>query len=104
MTTPLTAAARTAALATLPGWHAQDGRDAWHKRFAFKDFNQAFAFMTRVALRAEQADHHPEWCNVYNVVEITLSTHDANGVTEKDVALAHFIEEAAAPFGVSAGA
>ena len=64
------------------------GRDAITRKFAFKDFNQAFGFMTRAALLAEKMDHHPEWFNVYRTVEVTLSTHDADGLTEKDVALA----------------
>ncbi|MEZ5996594.1 MAG: 4a-hydroxytetrahydrobiopterin dehydratase [Hyphomonadaceae bacterium] len=83
------------ALARLQGWRQAEGRDAVAKEFRFADFNAAFAFMTRVALYAERNDHHPEWFNVYNRVEITLSTHDAGGVTEKDVALAHFIDQAA---------
>jgi len=79
-------------LAELPGWRAADGRDAIAKTFTFKDFNQAFGFMTRVALLAEKMDHHPEWFNVYNRVEITLSTHDAGGVTQNDVAMAKAME------------
>ncbi len=86
-----------AALARLEGWRAVDGRDAIQREFRFKDFNAAFGFMSRVALYAERHDHHPEWTNVYNRVAITLSTHDAGGVTDKDVALAHFIDEAALP-------
>jgi 4a-hydroxytetrahydrobiopterin dehydratase len=85
-----------AALARLDGWHAAEGRDAIIKEYRFKDFNAAFGFMSRVALHAEKADHHPEWSNVYNRVEVTLSTHDSGGVTDKDVALAHFMDEAAA--------
>jgi 4a-hydroxytetrahydrobiopterin dehydratase len=84
-----------AALAQLPGWSSVEGRDAIVKDFRFADFNAAFAFMTRVALHAEKHDHHPEWSNVYNRVLVTLSTHDAGGVTEKDVALAHFMDAAA---------
>ena len=84
-----------AALARLDGWRAGEGRDAIAKQFRFKDFNAAFGFMSRVALYAEKADHHPEWFNVYNRVDVTLSTHDAGGVTEKDVALARFMDEAA---------
>lgn len=72
-----------------------EGRDAIHKEFLFKDFNQAFGFMTRVALKAEKMDHHPEWFNVYNKVQITLSTHDCSGLSENDVQLANFIETAA---------
>ncbi len=88
----LTGATRNAALADLPGWAEVEGRDAIHKTFQFTDFNAAFGFMTRVAMAAEKADHHPEWFNVYNRVEITLATHDAGGVTDKDVALASLIE------------
>ncbi len=85
-----------AAIARLEGWRAADGRDAIVKEFRFKDFNAAFGFMSRVALYAERHDHHPEWFNVYNRVEATLATHDAGGVTDKDVALAHFMDQAAA--------
>ncbi|HCK84136.1 MAG TPA: 4a-hydroxytetrahydrobiopterin dehydratase [Hyphomonadaceae bacterium] len=93
MPTPKIGAA--AALAQLPGWTAADGRDAIAKEFRFADFNAAFAFMTRVALHAEKHDHHPEWFNVYNRVEVTLATHDAGGVTQKDLALARFMDEMA---------
>lgn len=79
---------RTSALAGLAGWQEVDGRDAISKTFKFKDFNAAFGFMTRIALIAEKADHHPEWFNVYNRVEVTLTTHDAGGVTQKDIDLA----------------
>jgi 4a-hydroxytetrahydrobiopterin dehydratase len=85
-----------AALARLDGWHAAQGRDAIIKEYRFRDFNAAFGFMSRVALHAEKADHHPEWTNIYNRVTVTLSTHDSGGVTDKDVALAHFMDEAAA--------
>ncbi len=85
--------ARKQALADLPGWREVAGRDAIAKTFKFKDFNTAFGFMTRAALLAEKMDHHPEWFNVYNRVEVTLSTHDAGGVTEKDVKLAKAMEE-----------
>lgn len=95
----LEGAARQAALQSLPGWQeARDG-EAIAKTFLFADFNAAFGFMTRVALEAEKADHHPEWFNVYNRVEITLTTHDAGGVSARDVALATFIETAAAALG-----
>jgi 4a-hydroxytetrahydrobiopterin dehydratase len=80
--------ARKAALAELNEWRELGGRDAIAKKFIFKDFNEAFGFMARVALLAEKMDHHPEWSNVYRTVEVTLSTHDAGGVTEKDIALA----------------
>ena len=85
-----------AALAQLPGWSAAEGRDAITKTFRFKDFNAAFGFMTRAALAAEKLDHHPEWFNVYNRVEVLLATHDADGVTELDVTLAKIMDEAAA--------
>ncbi|MFN4164983.1 MAG: 4a-hydroxytetrahydrobiopterin dehydratase [Ferrovibrio sp.] len=95
----LEGAARMAALQALPGWQATPGRDAIAKTFIFADFNTAFGFMSRVALQAEKADHHPEWFNVYNRVEIVLTTHDAGGLSERDVALAGFIEAAAASLG-----
>ncbi len=82
-----------AALARLPGWEAAPGRDAIVRTFRFKDFNAAFGFMSRVAMRAEQLDHHPEWSNVYNRVEVLLATHDADGVTELDVTLANFMNQ-----------
>ena len=84
-----------AALAQLQGWSAAEGRDAIVKTFKFKDFNAAFGWMTRVALAAEKLDHHPEWSNVYNRVDVLLATHDADGVTELDVALAKFMDAAA---------
>jgi 4a-hydroxytetrahydrobiopterin dehydratase len=80
--------ARQQALAGLKGWKEEAGRDAIVKEFRFADFNQAFAFMTQIALKAERMDHHPEWSNVYKTVDVTLSTHDAGGVTELDVKLA----------------
>ncbi|MGE0152671.1 MAG: 4a-hydroxytetrahydrobiopterin dehydratase [Reyranellaceae bacterium] len=95
MSRTLTADRRRQALAQLPGWQPVEGRDAIAKSFKFADFNAAFGFMARVALMAEKSDHHPEWFNVWNRVDITLSTHDAGGVTEKDIALATFIEQAA---------
>ena len=90
---PATKIGADAALARLDSWRAVEGRDAITKEFRFKDFNAAFAFMTRVALYAEKQDHHPEWFNVYNRVDVTLSTHDSGGVTDKDVALAHFMDQ-----------
>jgi 4a-hydroxytetrahydrobiopterin dehydratase len=81
-------AARAAALKALPEWQEVDGREAIERSFRFGDFNEAFAFMTRVALLAEKMDHHPEWFNVYSRVDVTLATHDAGGVTEKDFAMA----------------
>ena len=86
---------RDAALAKLNGWTFDAERNGIAKGFAFADFGAAFAFMTRVALAAEKADHHPEWSNVWNKVDILLSTHSAGGVTEKDIALAGAIERAA---------
>jgi len=80
--------ARALALKELPDWREVRGRDAITRKFEFENFNQAFAFMTRVALLAEKMDHHPEWFNVYNKVEVTLATHDAGGVTEKDIKMA----------------
>lgn len=79
---------RKAALDALSQWTEVDGRDAISRSFKFKDFNAAFAFMTRSALLAEKLDHHPEWFNVYNTVEVTLSTHDAGGLSDKDVRMA----------------
>ena len=81
-------AVRAAALKDLPEWRDVPGGDAITRNFTFKDFNAAFAFMTRAALLAEKMDHHPEWSNVYNKVEVTLSTHDAGGVTDNDIAMA----------------
>lgn len=86
---------RHKALRDLAGWQEVSDRAAIAKTFRFKSFNDAFGFMTRVALMAEKLDHHPEWFNVYNRVEITLATHDADGVTERDIKLARFIETAA---------
>lgn len=91
--------ARQAALQALAGWRDVKGRDAITKAFVFADFNTAFGFMTRVAIQADKADHHPEWFNVYNRVEITLTTHDADGLSERDVALAKFIDAAAVAAG-----
>ncbi len=76
------------ALSGLDGWSKTEGRDAIEKTFTFKDFNAAFSFMTRAALVAEKMDHHPEWFNVYNKVDVTLATHDAGGLTERDMKLA----------------
>ena len=95
MTRKLDKDARKQALASLKGWQDAEGRDAIKKRFTFADFTEAFSFMTRVALAAERMDHHPEWFNVYKTVDVTLSTHDAGGVTEKDIALARIMDKAA---------
>jgi 4a-hydroxytetrahydrobiopterin dehydratase len=91
----LTGEARKTALTALNGWKEATARDAIAKTFLFKDFNAAFGFMTRVALFAEKTDHHPEWSNVYRTVDVVLSTHDAGGLTEKDIRLARFMDEAA---------
>lgn len=85
-------AARDALPAELPEWRVVVGRDAIQRAFRFRDFNQAWGFMSRVALLAEQQDHHPEWFNVYNRVEITLTTHDAGGLSARDVKLARAID------------
>jgi 4a-hydroxytetrahydrobiopterin dehydratase len=95
MAAKLTPDARAAALARLGGWKDVSGRDAIAKTFAFADFNAAFGFMTRAALVAEKMDHHPEWSNVYKTVQVTLSTHDAGGVTDLDIALADAMERIA---------
>ena len=95
MAEKLSDAARIEALADLSGWAEVDGRDAITKTFTFDDFNAAFGFMSRVALKAEAMNHHPEWFNVWNRVEVTLSTHDAGGLTELDVELAGFMDGAA---------
>ncbi len=95
MANRLSPADRKAALERLPGWGSVDGRDAIAKTFVFADFNAAFGFMARVALIAEKMDHHPEWSNVYKTVEVTLSSHDAGGVTERDVKLAEAMDRIA---------
>ena len=87
--------ARKSALADLKDWRELPGRDAIAKKFVFRDFNEAFGFMARVALVAEKMDHHPEWFNVYKTVEVTLATHDAGGVTELDVTLAQAMDRIA---------
>jgi len=84
----LSAEARRQALGALSGWTEIPGREAIGKTFTFKNFNEAFGFMSRVALVAEKMDHHPEWCNVYKTVEVVLATHDAGGVTARDIDLA----------------
>src|SRR6478736_4040996 len=88
----LTAAERTDALRELPGWTLRDDASAIYRSFKFADFSEAFAFMTRVALLAEKHDHHPEWSNIYNRVEVTLTTHDANGLSQRDVRMAEAID------------
>lgn len=97
MSAKLLGDAREAALKSLrsSGWEAVEGRDAIRKDFKFRDFSEAWGFMSRVALEAQAADHHPEWFNVWNRVEITLSSHDAGGVTERDLSLAAAIDRIA---------
>lgn len=93
----LSADARKQALGSIPGWTEVQGREAIGKTFVFKDFNEAFGFMSRAALIAEKMDHHPEWRNVYKTVEVVLSTHDAGGVTRLDVELAAAMNAIAKP-------
>jgi 4a-hydroxytetrahydrobiopterin dehydratase len=95
MAEKLSGEARKAALARLKGWHEVAGRDAIARKFVFKDFNEAFGFMARSALVAEKLDHHPEWSNVYKTVDVTLSTHDAGGLTELDIKLAEAMDKLA---------
>ncbi len=95
MAQKLTGDARSSALARLKGWSEVNGRDAISKKFVFADFNQAFGFMARAALVAEKLDHHPEWFNVYKTVDVTLSTHDAGGLTDLDVTLAETMDKLA---------
>ena len=91
----LTTSERAAALQELAGWQPVEGRDAIQRTFKFKTFNEAWGFMNRVALMAEKADHHPEWFNVYNRVDILLTTHDCNGLSARDVALARAVNKVA---------
>jgi len=95
MSPVLAGAARAAALASLPGWVERDGGTALSRDFVFRDFAEAFAFMTRVAFAAERLDHHPNWSNCWNRVEITLTTHESGGLTERDLSLAHEIDRVA---------
>lgn len=95
MASKLTGQDRTTALAELSDWKEVEGRDAICKSFKFKSFTSAFGFMTMAAIEAEKADHHPEWFNVYNRVDVTLATHDAGGVTEKDINLAKKMDQLA---------
>ncbi len=95
MVQKLNGADRTSALQSLPAWREVPGRDAIQRAFVFPDFNAAFGFMTRAALKAEKMDHHPEWFNVYNRVEVTLSTHDCGGLSARDIELARFMDAAA---------
>jgi 4a-hydroxytetrahydrobiopterin dehydratase len=98
MAEKLTTEARAGALQELAGWREVSGRDAIARTFSFRDFNEAFGFMARVALIAEKRDHHPEWRNVYKTVEVALTTHDAGGVTALDVDLARAMNDIAAQF------
>jgi 4a-hydroxytetrahydrobiopterin dehydratase len=96
----LSAEARKSALKELPGWTEATGREAIARTFTFKDFNEAFGFMSRAALVAEKRDHHPEWRNVYKTVEVVLATHDAGGVTALDIELAKAMNAIAKQLGV----
>src|SRR3954463_9779499 len=100
MVEKLSSDGRKAALQELSGWSEVAGRDAIGRTFSFRDFNEAFGFMTRAALAAEKSDHHPEWRNVYKTVEVVLSTHDAGGVTSRDIELARTMNAIAAQFGL----
>lgn len=95
----LSRTARIDHLAKLTGWQKVQGRDAIHKTFVFADFNAAFAWMARVAMKAEQIDHHPEWSNVYKTVNVTLTTHDAGGLSALDIDMAKFMDKAAGAAG-----
>jgi 4a-hydroxytetrahydrobiopterin dehydratase len=95
MAQKLDEAARKGLAARLPGWTMATGRDAIQRTFKFKDFSEAFGFMARAALVAEKMDHHPEWTNVWNRVDVTLSTHSAGGLTELDVKLAEAMDKIA---------
>ncbi len=97
----LSAEKRKSALKALPGWVETPGREAIARTFTFKDFNEAFGFMARAALVAEKIDHHPEWRNVYKTVEVVLATHDAGGVTARDIELATAMNAIARQFGVT---
>src|SRR5450759_2827155 len=97
----MSAAARKSALKELSGWTETPGREAIARTFIFKDFNEAFGFMSRAALVAEKRDHHPEWRNVYKTVEVVLATHDAGGVTSLDIELAKAMNAIARQLGVA---
>ena len=92
-------AARKQAMSTLSSWKKTRGRDAIEKTFVFADFNAAFAWMSRVAMMAEKLDHHPEWSNVYKTVKVTLTTHDAGGLSDLDVKMARFMDNTAGAAG-----
>jgi 4a-hydroxytetrahydrobiopterin dehydratase len=97
----LSAEARKSALQGIPGWMEVSGREAIARTFTFRDFNEAFGFMSRAALVAEKNDHHPEWRNVYRTVEVLLSTHDAGGVTQRDIDLAKAMNAIASQLGAA---
>jgi 4a-hydroxytetrahydrobiopterin dehydratase len=101
MVEKLSAEARQSALKALSGWSDVAGRDAIQRTFSFRDFNEAFGFMARAALVAEKSDHHPEWRNVYKTVEVVLATHDAGGVTARDIELAQAMNAIAKQLGVA---
>jgi len=101
MTDKLASSALPELLASLPAWSLDPSATAISRRLEFADFNEAFAFMTRVALAAERRDHHPDWSNSYNVVDVTLRTHAQGGLTMKDIEMARFIERAAAGSGAA---
>jgi 4a-hydroxytetrahydrobiopterin dehydratase len=102
MTAKLDPALLPGLLSQLPSWSLDSTASAISRHLEFADFNEAFAFMTRVALMAERRDHHPKWSNAYNVVDVTLTTHDARGLTMKDIDLARFIDRTAAGTGAAA--
>jgi 4a-hydroxytetrahydrobiopterin dehydratase len=95
MAAPLSSEARAEAMARIPGWRPAGNRDAITRTFTFADFSEAFGFMTRAALIAEKMDHHPEWANVYKTVTVVLTSHDAGGVTERDIRLAEAMDRIA---------
>ena len=90
-------AERSLAISELEMWHDEKARNAISKTFRFKNFNEAFAFMTRIAMEAEKNNHHPEWSNVYNSVSITLTSHDVGGISERDLKMARFIDSVVSP-------
>jgi len=102
LTGKLEGAEREQALAKLKGWGLVDGRDAIAKSFQFNDFMSAFAFMGRVAVYADVVDHHPEWFNVYGRVDVTLTSHDVDGISQRDIAMAKFMDKAAKKSGEKA--
>ena len=95
MVEKLTEDQKISALTELSGWTLADEQDAITRKFAFANFNEAWGFMTRIAIEAERMDHHPEWLNVWATVDITLSTHECNGLSMRDIALARFIDKIA---------